>query len=55
MSHGPSGRAGAAGFLLNDADADAIATAIREAVAGSAVLDPGVTGRIVEQFISPST
>jgi DNA-binding NarL/FixJ family response regulator len=44
-------RAGAAGFLLKDADADEIATAIREAVAGRAVLDPGVTRRIVEQFI----
>lgn len=44
-------RAGAAGFLLKDADADEIADAIREAVAGRAVLDPGVTRRIVEQFI----
>jgi DNA-binding NarL/FixJ family response regulator len=44
-------RAGAAGFLLKDADADEIAAAIREAVAGRAVLDPGVTRRIVEQFI----
>jgi DNA-binding NarL/FixJ family response regulator len=44
-------RAGAAGFLLKDADADEIATAIREAVAGRAVLDPAVTRRIVEQFI----
>jgi DNA-binding NarL/FixJ family response regulator len=44
-------RAGAVGFLLKDADADEIATAIREAVAGRAVLDPGVTRRIVEQFI----
>jgi DNA-binding NarL/FixJ family response regulator len=44
-------RAGAAGFLLKDADADEIVTAIREAVAGRAVLDPAVTRRIVEQFI----
>lgn len=44
-------RAGAAGFLLKDADADEIASAIREAVAGRAVLDPAVTRRIVEQFI----
>lgn len=44
-------RAGATGFLLKDADADEIAAAIREVVAGRAVLDPGVTRRIVEQFI----
>lgn len=44
-------RAGAAGYLLKDADADEIANAIREAEAGRAVLDPGVTRRIVEQFV----
>ncbi len=44
-------RAGAAGFLLKDADADEIATAIREAVSGRAVLDPGVTKRIIERFV----
>lgn len=45
-------RAGAAGFLLKDADAEEIATAIREAVAGRAVLDPAVTKRIIERFVS---
>jgi DNA-binding NarL/FixJ family response regulator len=44
-------RAGAAGFLLKDADADEIAVAIREAVAGRAVLDPGVTKRLIERFV----
>lgn len=44
-------RAGAAGFLLKDADADEIAIAIREAIAGRAVLDPGVTKRIIERFV----
>jgi DNA-binding NarL/FixJ family response regulator len=44
-------RAGAAGFLLKDADADEVASAMRAAVAGRAVLDPGVTRRLVEQFI----
>ena len=44
-------RAGAAGFLLKDADADEIAIAIREAVAGRAVLDPAVTKRIIERFV----
>jgi DNA-binding NarL/FixJ family response regulator len=44
-------RAGAAGFLLKDADADEVASAMRAAVAGRSVLDPGVTRRLVEQFI----
>lgn len=44
-------RAGATGFLLKDADADEIAIAIREAVAGRAVLDPGITKRIIERFV----
>jgi DNA-binding NarL/FixJ family response regulator len=44
-------KAGASGFLLKDADADEIARAIREAVAGHAVIDPAVTKRIIERFV----
>lgn len=44
-------RAGAAGFLVKDADADEIAVAIRAAVAGHAVLHPSVTRRVVERFV----
>ncbi|MFC5003902.1 response regulator [Dactylosporangium cerinum] len=43
-------RAGAAGFLLKDSDADRVVDAVRVVAAGEALLDPGVTGRLIDRF-----
>jgi len=43
-------RAGASGFMLKDTDPDQLLHAIRVVAEGNALLDPGVTGRLISQF-----
>jgi hypothetical protein len=43
-------RAGASGFLLKDAPADQLVTAIRIVAAGEALLAPSITRRLIEEF-----
>lgn len=43
-------RAGASGFLLKDAPADQLVTAVRCAAAGDALIDPSVTRRFIVRF-----
>ncbi|MFQ5400497.1 MAG: response regulator [Anaerolineae bacterium] len=43
-------RAGASGYLLKDAEGDAIAAAVRDAAAGKVTIDPGVAGKILDEF-----
>jgi len=43
-------RAGASGFLLKDARPEDILSAIRVVAAGDALLSPGVTRRLIEEF-----
>jgi two-component system response regulator DesR len=47
--------AGAAGFLLKDAPADELAAAIRRAVAGERIVDPGLAADALSQGESPLT
>jgi DNA-binding NarL/FixJ family response regulator len=46
-------QAGAAGYLLKDADADQVATAIRSAAAGQCHLDPAVAKILVDSLRAP--
>jgi DNA-binding NarL/FixJ family response regulator len=45
-------RAGASGFLLKDAPADELADAIRVVARGDSLLDPGVTRRVIDAFVT---
>lgn len=47
--------AGASGFLLKDAGADEVATAIRAAHRGEVHLDPAIAGRLVQALRTPGT
>jgi DNA-binding NarL/FixJ family response regulator len=50
----PAIQAGAAGYLLKDAEPQEIARAIRTAHAGETLLDPAVAARLVEAIASPA-
>ncbi|HEX5287595.1 MAG TPA: response regulator transcription factor [Streptosporangiaceae bacterium] len=43
-------RSGASGFLLKDASADELASAVRLVAAGDALLAPGITRRLIAEF-----
>jgi two-component system nitrate/nitrite response regulator NarL len=45
-------RSGARGYLVKNIDADSLVLAIRRAVGGEPVIDPGMTAKLVEQFRS---
>ncbi|WP_432976508.1 response regulator [Dactylosporangium sp. CA-233914] len=45
-------RHGAVGFLLKDASAEEMLTAVRSAARGDAMLSPKVTGRLLRRFIT---
>ncbi len=48
-------RAGASGFLLKDAGADLLAAAVRSAVRGNALIDPGMTKALLERRLATAT
>ncbi len=50
----PAIRAGAAGYLLKDAQPQELARAVRAAHAGEALLDPSVAARLVEAIAQPA-
>ncbi|MGI5487906.1 response regulator [Microtetraspora malaysiensis] len=45
-------RAGASGFLLKDAEPDLVIEAVRVIAAGDALLDPGITRRLIDHYAS---
>jgi DNA-binding NarL/FixJ family response regulator len=44
-------KAGASGFLLKDATAEELASAVRVVAAGESLLSPGVTRRVIDAFV----
>ena len=46
-------RTGANGFLVKDTEPAELLRAVRAVVAGDALLSPGVTRRLIEEFASP--
>jgi DNA-binding NarL/FixJ family response regulator len=48
-------RAGAYGFLLKDAPASRLVTAVRAAAGGDALIEPSITRRLVERFAAADT
>ena len=46
-------RAGAYGFLLKDAPASRLVTAVRAAASGEALIEPTITRRLLERFAAP--
>ncbi len=46
-------RAGASGFLLKDVPAHHLVSAVRTVGEGDALLSPGITRRLIEQFATP--
>ena len=44
-------KAGASGFLLKDAEPESLIDAVRRAARGEALLAPGITRRLVEEFV----
>ena len=46
-------RAGAYGFLLKDAPASRLVTAVRAAASGEALIEPTITRRLLERFTAP--
>ena len=49
----PAVQAGAAGYLLKNAQPQEIARAVRAAATGEALLDPGVAARLLDSIASP--
>ncbi|GAA1888726.1 response regulator [Streptantibioticus ferralitis] len=47
-------RSGASGFLVKDTEPDELLRAVRAAVAGDALLSPGVTRRLIAEFAARS-
>ena len=50
----PAVQAGAAGYLLKNAQPQEIARAVRAAAAGEALLDPGVAARLLDSIAEPA-
>src|ERR1700722_19886842 len=47
-------QAGASGFLLKDAPRQQLVSAVRSVAAGDALIDPSITRRLIERFVTSS-